>query len=457
MGAPTAPVPYPWAVERFPRLRQSRLSDFDNCALFSLFEVTRAEGWSSHPAARGQVVHRTIARTLREMVAAGEDRPNVDVALEYLEQELAQRHVAIEPRFGSEDSDVVNLPLSQIAEARITIKTWAANTRYTVESFAGIEKRLETTLWYPASPGNPDGPTDKAREDDPDSGEVVTRLVTGQLDLLEIEDDEATVVDWKDTWDIPPESKISEEGYFQQRMYALLVFHRYPRVQRVTLREFYLRYASGTVLDRKNQPIKPVREATVDRFNLGEIEAEMRALVERFDRSYEHGEMLARKADDDPDRARRRAFTPSPGSHCYYCKGARECPIPARARGDGRIESPEDAERAAGALNVARSVAKQIGSALRAYSNVRGNVPVKDAKRPRVYGPVVRQRVQKPELGDVRAAARRGDDALAALYRPQEHVEFTVHAPEEEHPFAKEARIEEEMLLAAEKRRGGKK
>jgi hypothetical protein len=450
--------PYPTARERFPRLRQSLLSDFDNCALTSHFGLMFEGGWTSHPAGRGQLVHRTLARCLELMEEYGEAKATVDVALEVFEEVLAQRDYPLDPDDPMGDH-VVNLPLREIAEARITVKTWAHYQSYTVEDFAGIEKRLSIVLdAYP----------------DTEGGEWIKRELSGKLDLLLIRDDHATVVDWKDTWGIPSERlkikggvivggydedeaapsgpNISEEGYFQQRFYALLIFLTYPRIQRVTLREFYPRYASGAVLDRDNRPINPVREATVDRIALPEIEAEMRALVERFDRSREAYAKRRRRRQKE-ERARR-VFTPSPGSHCYYCANPDECPIFPRARQEGRISSPEEAELYAGRLQVVRAVGRQIGKALRAFSNAHGNVAVKDAKRPRVYGPIVRVREEKPSAAQVTEAVRKGIP-VESLYRRHEYVEFAVHTPEEEHPFARQAREEEEMLLAAEKEEGG--
>lgn len=416
-------TPYPKALERFPVIRQSALSDFDNCALTSKFGTDYEQGFSSHPAARGQMVHRAIAKCLEEMEAEGRDTPDVDRALTILDEVIRQHDVPMDGDPLGEE--VVPIPLREIAQARIDLKTWALYTRWAVRDFAGIEKRLETTLVYPG-PG----------------GEAVERRVTGKLDLLLIEQrgEHAIVVDWKSTWGIPTETraeyaddKISEEGYFQQRFYALLVFRHYPRVQHVTLREFYPRYASGQSLDRKGRPINPVREATIDRWALKEIEPEMAALVERFDRAYETGK-----------------FRPAPGSHCAYCVRPEACTIFPGARGVGRIGSQDEAERLAGRLNVVKALQKQTTTALRAWANAHGEVRVRDAKRPRVYGPVVRLETRKPDADEIRAAIARGQNP-DELYEKREVVEFCIHTPEEEHPHAAAARREEEALLAMER------
>lgn len=420
--------PYPDSIARFPIVRQSLLSDADNCMLTSAFSVAYERGWSSEDAARGQIVHRTIAKALElllEKAARGEyeERIPVDVVVDdLLVQVIRQADVEMQSVDGLGE-DVTGIPLRQIAQARISLKAWAANQRFTVREIAGVEKRLATVLVYP----------------DPETGEAIYRTFTGKLDLLLMHGDEAVVVDWKDTFGIPPESSISEEGYFQQRAYAKLVFDTYPRIQRVTLREFYVRYSSGKVQDRKGRPINPVREATVDRYVLPEIDGELNALVERFDRAHQVG-----------------VFKPTPGSHCSYCVRPTACPIFPKARRKGRIASRAEAEQAAGELVVARAAADQAADALRKWSNLHGDVDVKDAKRPRKFGPVVRQERRAPSLEEVRAATQEGRP-LDELYVTKDVVKFAVHSPEEEHPFAKAAREEEEMLLAAEKAMAGRK
>lgn len=418
--------PFADAVQRFPRVRQSLLSTFDSCALSSRFQVDYEQGWSSHPAARGTIVHRTLARCIRMMVDNREAYVPVDMALAELDDVIRQADVETDEPFGDE---IVSIPLREIAEARVTVKTWALYTSYPWEEIAGIEKRLETTVTYP------DG-----------DGGLVERALTGKLDLLLIEKngEHARVVDFKDTWGIPTEklgisrvsddtSNVSEEGYFQQRFYGLLVLRHYARVQRVTLEETYPRYMSGAVRDRQGRPINPIRKATIDRSQLGDIEAEMSALVERFDRAHHTSK-----------------FRPAPGSHCSYCTRKEACTIFPSARNEGRIATPAEAERMAARLQVLKSLSREATGALRAWSNAHGDVPVKDAKRPRVYGPVVRQESVKPSPEQVRAAIKRGQDP-ADLFTTRDVVEFCVHSPEEQHPQVAAARAEEEALLAMER------
>lgn len=409
--------------QAFPRLRQSLLQVFDACPQAAKFDIDHRSDWTSHPAARGTLSHRAIGRCLQEMERQGEDRIPVDVALDLFD-EIARQH---DLPLTSQDplaATVVPVPLRELASSRVTVRTWAMYARFDPRLFAGIEKRLSTIVRYP----------------DPD-GQVVEREVTGQIDLLLIDGSTAFVWDWKDTFGIPSErlnggdlpdgDNISPEGYFQLRVYALLVFATYPRVQRVVLCEAYPRYLSGSVKDRRGRLINPVRQATVDRYQLPDLEREIAVLVEQFDRSV---------MED--------VWPAAPGSHCSWCSRPSACPILPEARREGRITSLQEAEQVAGLLQVLDAIRKQSSEALRAWSRAHGEVPVRSGKRPLVYGPVVRNRQDKPSRAQLEAHVAAGGKP-GELFRSQEHVVFTTHSPDELHPHAKDTLAEEERMLEA--------
>src|SRR5581483_1007514 len=244
-------VPYPRALAAFPRLRQSTLAVFDACPLNASWVMEHEQDWSSFPAAAGQIVHRTCARSLRKMIANRERQVPVEVALQEFEHVLRQSEVPMLSEGRAEDS-VAPLPLRWIAEARTCVITWALGSEWDIENFAGVERRLEAVVPYPVAP---DG--------DPAAG-MVERTVTGRPDCILIERNgwHAIVPDFKTGWALPPErgqdpdaladgadpedEPISEEGYFQQRFYALVIFATFPGIQRVTLREVYVRYMTST-------------------------------------------------------------------------------------------------------------------------------------------------------------------------------------------------------------------
>jgi len=327
---------YDAAVRAFPVIRQSALSAFDACALEAFFDETFGN-YHTHPQGRGSIFHAVAAETLREMVRNDERVADIDMVHDILEQQLAQR----EPG----PDGVMPVPMKEIAELRITTKKWALDNSFRIENIVSIEERYNHVLGYP----------------DPVTGEAVARVVTGQPDLLLIDEaQDATVVDWKDTWGLPPESEISAGGFFQQRFYAMLVFGAYPSVQTVTLREFYPRYSQR-------------REATIGREKFAELEAEFAALVERFDRAWtDHIESGAGEPINAEDgRAlpiALTAFPPSPGAHCTYCKMPEHCPIMPEARGEGSITNAEQASAASGRLLVAKAIVKKEGASLRAWS-----------------------------------------------------------------------------------------
>lgn len=420
-------TPYPRALRDFPRLRQSQLAIFADCQLSAGFGLRvsirprrrRGEhsdlatsGWTTHRASAGRIAHATVARSLHHMLERRQERIPPEVVIDLYEEVIRQADVPLAETFA--------LPAHEDRQLRRTLRKWARDTVFTIEDVVGVEERFEAVVSYP------DG-----------AGGMVDRVLTGQLDLLLISDggagEHATVADWKDTWKLPPkrhdedaeeddgeDDKLSLEGYFQQRFYALLVFVAFPRVQSVTLREFYLR--------RSQQ-----REATLWRYELPEIVSYLAAEAEKFDRCYHAATEPAkgRRVRRVPLATPAQWGEPSPGAHCGYCPLAVECPIEPDARGVGRIESPEHAAKIAGELVKARSVVSQLGAALSAWTDRWGPTRVKDAKRERFFGHVEGVRTERPTLRQLEQAMLAGRDPRT-LYRSKVHTRFTDYSPQED-------------------------
>jgi hypothetical protein len=420
------------ARKLYPTIRQSVLQSFDNCALLSRFEREYRGGWSHPWQARGSMFHRFAARALAQMHSLGETAIPVDAALAILHEVLRQEDVdrvcpkcesrrirkgvtkmgmrmclACKHRF---ETEIMVLPMAEIAELYWVVKKWAHDNEFNIENLADVEERLSAVVEYP----HPQGGT-------------VERVVTGKLDTLFLEDTNATVLDWKDMFGMPPPREVSEGGYFQQRLYGLLVMRNYRAVESVTLREFYVRFSEP-------------RETTIWRYQLDDVEAEMSALVERFDRTVEE-----------------RLYVPSPGKHCGFCPTPQKCPIPASARGRGAITSHEEAALAAATLVVAEKTINQRTLALKAWAENHGPVPVKDAKGARVYGfrpqtkrlrPTVEQ-IEKlaSELGRTPTVAE-----IKGLYREVVGTKFTDYTPsprlETEEDERIVAELEESLKMA---------
>jgi hypothetical protein len=377
-----ARTPYPKALEEFPVLRQSTLSTYDDCGLASLFDRRYRKSFSDAASGRGIIWHRWAAKALREMAAQSTDYEivdhlEVDVGLAILLETLRQADVPIE--------DVVNIPMREIHDLTWMVKKFCYETRWNIAGLVDIEQRLDWTVRYP----NP-------------YGGFVDRKISGQLDVLFAEGaalDHGIVIDYKTGWWLPPPSEISESGFFQQRMYALLAMRNHLTLNRLTLREFYPRYS---------QP----REATLYRDQLDEIEAGITALVERFDRSVEED-----------------IWHPSPGKHCGYCPRPTACPIFPTARRSGRIRSDEEAEFVVEQVIVGEAAIKQNKEALKVWTSVHGSVPVRDAKGPRVYGHRPNRRVERPTREQLERGLQMGE-SLDALYREQIGTRFDIHVPQ---------------------------
>lgn len=367
--------------------------------LRAFFDLSHGQLWSTQPQARGTIMHRTIAECLRTMKVGNEDTIPVSEALEILHEVLLQRTVW-DPELGKKVplpvDEIVRVPVRQIGELRRFVAKFARDNSFDIANVVDIERRLSATVRYPD-----------------ENGELVERVLTGQIDLLmyqppSSEEDVpgALVVDWKDTWGLPPDhtekseggeeddgSGLSWHGYFQQRFYAWLLMKNYPNVQKVTLREFYIRKGEE-------------RPATVYRKRLHLIEQEMALLAAGLDAALVQGppawpyKLEDTLRADAPEELRLQVeegglelvdvpqwvhpgvgrWRPSPGKHCGFCLKPGACPIEEEARGEGAIASKAQAERWAAEFMVADEVRSRRMAALRVWVDAHGPVFIKWAK-----------------------------------------------------------------------------
>lgn len=349
---PLGAIPFDEVVARFPTLRQSVLSSFDDCELSALFKLRYENGWSTHPQGRGQLFHRFAAECLRVMREQDHESIPVGVALAILEEVCYQRRVAPE--------DIVRVPLRELPMLEMAARKWASDNTFTVRNIIDVERRLSHPITY-----------------ENERGELVTRVLTGQLDaLIARPPDEALVLDWKDTWSLPPEREedandpgLSYHGFFQQQFYAWLVMNTYPAVNAVILREFYVRRTKA-------------RPARVTRAELPKVEQRLRFLVAAFDRSVGAGSPPRLRMDDLEAHG---SWKPSPGKHCGWCQKAHLCPIDDDYKGS--VTNADQASRVAAIRQKAMAVAKQCKNRLDPWVENFGPVDVKWSKGRRVYGP----------------------------------------------------------------------
>jgi PD-(D/E)XK nuclease superfamily len=405
----------------FPRLRQSQLGEFDLCGLKSWFTIAHRRGWGGYPQARGTIFHRVAAECLREMARQGETMIPVDAALEILRECL----LMVDPdshcgQCGSENVDAgvrrdgtihcydcgaftetqrMNLPIAEARDLHWVVAKWAFDNEFPIHELVDVEQRLHLTVHYAdPRPNRASAP----------------RTLSGQLDTLFVDEEgsHAIVLDWKDTWALPPLPEISFEGYFQQRFYAGLIFANFPSIARVTLREFYVRRSQA-------------REASITRLDEPEILAELTALARRFDEAL----------DRQLGMSKRRAFVPTPGMHCSMCARPTACPIPVFARREGRITTLKRAEEVAKQLQVAEKIVKDARRDLRAFAATHGPIPIKTEKGMRALGYTEVTKRTKPDMSLIwRAEREKGApltaEEIGALHQTGTTTRFGICEPE---------------------------
>ena len=439
--------PYPRAVKKFPTLRQSLLSTFDNCGLASFFETAYRAGWNTEPQGRGSLFHRFAAECLRTMAAQDEEEIPVDAALSILREVLRQATAdKVCPVCGTDkirvgidkatqqrkcarghlfDTELVNVSIDAAKDLHWVAVKWAHDNSFDIRNLVDVERRLTAVIRYP----------------DPRSGAYpdVQRVLTGMLDALFVEGIErAIVVDWKDMWGLPAahdegeDDEVSFKGYFQQRFYAWLIFQNYPTVNEVILRESYVRYTE-------------TREAKVRREDAEEIRDELAALAERFDRSWEEQVILEQRKV-----TRRSAFTPTPGKWCSYCIRPSACPIPVFARGEGRIVDESRAAEVAKQLIVGERVVSEARAALRAYASTRGPIPVAAAKGKRALGYVEETRTKRPDFDEIAQLERMlgrppTTGEIKGLYKTTVGTRFKAFTPSGVDESQSESKIQEQL------------
>lgn len=352
---PEQPIDLDEVIRRWPALRQSQLSRLDDCELSALFAMRYENGYSTAPQARGTIEHRVFAECLREMQRNDSESIPVDVAITILYEKLRQQGVAPEDR--------VRVPLREIPDMEMATRKWAYDNTFTIRELMDVERRLECTLAYRV----------------PATGELIERVISGQLDVLLLRGtDEAVVLDWKGTWGLPPEREednnqdgrgLSYHGYFQQRLYGVLVMRNFPNINAVVLREFYHRRSKA-------------RPARLTRQDLPKAEEELVLVVEAFDQALAAGEPPKLTIDALEKHGHWKA---SPGKHCFNCAKAHLCPVDDDYK-DGGLRTPEDAERAAAARQIARSIDKRLTGFLKVWVDMHGPVAVKRAKGRLVLG-----------------------------------------------------------------------
>ena len=303
--------------------RQSTLRAFATCPRRTRFELEAGDvttGWSEASADLGTVVHAVLAEIMQTLWRQAEENMATEEAMVVFWEVYNAMPVV--------------LPAKELEDAAWMVRDFC-KYRWRPERTLAIEEPLRVELVCP------DG---------------VTRVVKGQPDIVIADPPKGVVViDHKTGMgrpraprQAPPEGEtivgkqyLSDVGLFQREVYGLLVLHRYPADYAV-LRELPLRW-----------PGEAPREASLLRGDLEHVE---KAVASRMMK-------LARALGEGPESE---LWSPRPGSHCAKCPVARSCPVPPEMRGDGAIDSDEQADATAETYVVAKAQYTQAASQLKA-------------------------------------------------------------------------------------------
>ena len=361
-------------LDYLPTVRQSILSQFDNCRLSTRWNL-EGVAFDNPAQARGHLFHRYAAEVLRTLWRSGEDSMPTEEALVILYEIVAQRNVP--------DRNVVWLPaverrlLRKCAISFVYDHVRQEPRRFKMHSLIAVEgttmeggEPLTIPVRYPETAKCPERAYHvNGTAECPACGgsgwvetsAMVDRTLTGRPDaIVGHPPDGYEILDWKTDRQPPPlgdefsdhrddAEHVSYGGYFQQRFYGVAALRRYPSAKWVRLRERYVLVGED-------------RWATIYREHMEHIERELAAEVELLDR----GLMGGHKSD---------IWAPQPGKHCSYCPRPGSCPIPKEERGAGAITSQAMAMRYGAQAVVATEVRKNRIESMKAYLNDR---PVDD-------------------------------------------------------------------------------
>lgn len=218
-------------------IRQSFAATYDSCPMAAkLSEGER--GFSTHPQARGTIMHRFSQKVLEECIANGEREFPTEMAKPLMVEVIQESGLPIPaPEF-----DTLMALAWKFVDQRV----------FDVEHIVDLEENYTT--------------------------EINGVSFTGRPDVVEIDGRVATVRDWKTGWAIDPETEL--RGSFQGRAYAKQIFNAYPQIHTVRLVWEYQRWDK-------------VREVVLTRSDLADIDAMLESLVARIERSYETDEWPA--------------------------------------------------------------------------------------------------------------------------------------------------------------------
>jgi hypothetical protein len=324
-----------------PYYRQSIIATFDSCALRALFAMTDRRRTPSEFAAVGTLFHRWKHLTITEMRVHAERTMSVEQGLERLVDVIAQRDIP--------SDEVVPVTMRGMTRLRILVVKWCAGMELSIEQIVDTEIRLYSEITL-------------------DNGEAVR--ISGQLDTLFADPDGLTAgsIDAKTGYARPKQPRdeeaakedgrgMTELGWTQSVIYALLVFDNYPFIHRFWFREWHVFWGEA-------------REVWITREQIERLRDVVSAQVSLLHQAVTEGE-------DSP------RWIASAGPHCALCSRPRDCPIRDQV---GIPADPNEARRLAQEWIVAGRIREERAPFLKGWVSEFGPIEVPHSRGRRMVG-----------------------------------------------------------------------
>ncbi|MBC7340920.1 MAG: PD-(D/E)XK nuclease family protein [Clostridia bacterium] len=279
----------------------TRFSLFEACPrAYKLQYRDRVPAAASEAVLIGRVVHKIIAEYDRHLLARGLETDITALP------EIAARVFYQEPSA---------LGSAGFAEVMRIIEGFGGAHVFHPDVTVGIEEQIK----FEVSPGV---------------------MYWGVLDLLEIDGDKATIVDYKTDWRVRTEAEVERDP--QLAIYAWAVKREYPQVEEFEARLEFVRHGV-------------VRHACIDERDVEQAESRVLGMIAQIEAEKE--------------------FAPRPGAACSWCGYAGVCPA-VRNIGSGQVvcASAEDAKRIAGELALLERQVEDRKKALSAWCAANGPV-----------------------------------------------------------------------------------
>ncbi len=281
---------------------QTRLNLFETCPCAYKFKyVDHMPGTSSEAMAIGKVVHEAIAEYNRHLL---KNKLETDVT--------AIMEIAYEVFY--KETNIIGT--SRLGEIEQIMENFAQSHILNLKTTVGIEETIKTQI----------------------SDDV---CFMGIIDLLEIDGDTATIIDYKTDWAVRPQYEVDRD--FQLRVYAWLVAREYPQVTNFKAKLDFVRHSI-------------VREVEMDIGDVLRTEAKLLGLVRLIENEKE--------------------FPPQPGAGCAWCNYIEKCSALKNISNMTICKTKEDAIRIAGELAILEKQVSDRKEALKNWCTVNGPVVV---------------------------------------------------------------------------------